>query len=260
MPYGRIVTLKCRGCVEGIAMKRGIGIALVLAGCTLGLPAVGQQANGGAANQQKQSAPPAPQPKPQDANPFPTDTSDVPVMPSRENPNPAGTSSPAADNIEASHYPLPGNDADPVSSPDQPVGLTGGPGSEGQTSSSNVQSLDSILPQPVEPGKKGNDNIEVMPKETAAQDKSVGKYYLDNKNWRAALSRYQSALVLAPDDPDVYWGLAVSQKNLGDYAAARANYTKVIEYDPGSKHAKEARKALNEPELANAAGTNQAHQ
>jgi tetratricopeptide (TPR) repeat protein len=242
-------------------MKRGIGIALVLAGCIWGLPAVGQQANGGAANQQNRPAPPAPQPRQKDANPFPTDMSDVPVMPSRENPNPGGMPSPTADdNIGVSHYSLPGNDADPVASPDQPVGLQSGPGSGAQTSSSNVQSLDSILPQPVEPGKNGSDNIEVMPKETAAQDKSVGKYYLDNKNWRAALSRYQSALVLAPEDPDVYWGLAVSQKNLGDYAAARANYVKVIEYDPGSKHAKEARKALKEPELANAGSANQARQ
>ena len=39
---------------------------------------------------------------------------------------------------------------------------------------------------------------------------------------------------------------------MGDYANARANYEKVIEYDPDSKHAKDAKKALKEPELANA--------
>ncbi len=240
-------------------MKRGIGIALVLAGCTIGLHAVGQQGKGAPASQQNQTAPAVPQPKPRDANPFPTDTTDVPVMPSRENPAPSMPSSSPAQ-TEGAYYPMPNNDADPVASPDQLGSLESGPGSEGQTSSSNIKSLDSILPQPGETGKKGDDDIEVMPKETAAQDKSVGKFYLDNKNWRAALSRYQSALVLAPEDPDVYWGLAESQKNLGDYAAARANYTKVIEYDPGSKHAKEARKALKEPELANAGGTNQARQ
>ncbi len=240
-------------------MKRGIGIALVLAGCTIGLPAVGQQGNAGAANQQNRTAQPAQQSKPQDANPFPTDMTDVPVMPSRENPAPSMPSS-SPDQTERAYYPLPSSDADPVASPDQLGSLESGPGSEGQTSSSNVKSLDSILPQPGEPGKKGDDNIEVMPKETAAQDKSVGKFYLDNKNWRAALSRYQSALVLAPEDPEVYWGLAVSQQHMGDYAAARANYTKVIEYDPGSKHAKEARKALKEPELANAGTANQARQ
>ena len=99
------------------------------------------------------------------------------------------------------------------------------------------------------------DDSEGMPKETAAQDINVAKYYLDNKNWRAALSRYQSAMVLAPEDPEVYWGLAVSQHHMGDYASARANYEKVIEYDPDSKHGKEARKALKEPEIANAKPT-----
>ena len=39
---------------------------------------------------------------------------------------------------------------------------------------------------------------------------------------------------------------------MGDYAKARANYEKVIEYDPDSKHAKEAKKALKDPEFANA--------
>jgi TolA-binding protein len=58
--------------------------------------------------------------------------------------------------------------------------------------------------------------------------------------------------VLAPEDPEVYWGLAVSQQHMGDNANARANYEKVIEYDPDSKHAREAKKALKEPDLANA--------
>ena len=59
-------------------------------------------------------------------------------------------------------------------------------------------------------------------------------------------------MVLDPDNPDVYWGLAEANRHLGNYAAARTNYLKVMEYDPDSKHAKEAKKALNEPELANA--------
>ena len=59
-------------------------------------------------------------------------------------------------------------------------------------------------------------------------------------------------MVLAPENPEVYWGLAESQQHMGDFANARANYEKVIEYDPDSKHAKEAKKALKEPEFANA--------
>ena len=236
-------------------MNRGIGIVLVLAGCIFRLPALGQQGSGGTANQPEQAAQKAQQPKPkQDANPFPTDTTNVPVMPSRANPAPNLPSS-DDDQIEDAHYPLPSRDADPVASPDQ---VNSGSDANGQVSSSNRNSLDSILPPPGEDDtKKGRSAIEDMPRETAAQDKSVGKYYLDNKNWRAALSRFQSALVLAPEDPDVYWGLAVSQEHTGDFANARHNYEKVIEYDPDSRHAKDARKALKGSEFANAKPTDQ---
>lgn len=236
-------------------MKRGIGLALVLAACLLTTRA--QQGSNGTAAQNKQAEPPAPQPKPQEGgNPFPTDTTNIPVMPSRENPAadmPADLPTATADQIEDSHYAL-SDDSDPVASPD---GLSPAANPNGQVSSSNVGSLDSILPSPGEDetkkkGKKGSDEIEDMPKETAKQDISVGQYYLDNKNWRAALSRFQSALVLAPEDPDVYWGLAESQRHVGDFANARANYEKVMEYDPGSKHAREAEKALRDPQLANA--------
>jgi tetratricopeptide (TPR) repeat protein len=235
-------------------MRRGIGIALVFLGC---MAAYGLQQNSGVAPGQTGQSAQQPN-KPVDSNPFPTDTSDVPVMPSNDTPN-TPTSQPShfptasVDQIEDTHYAVPG-DSDPVASPDD---ANGGAISDGQVSSSNTSSLDSILPQPGddEPTKKGKRRSNVLegkPVETAAQDISVAKYYLDNKNWRAALSRFQSALVLAPEDPEVYWGLAVSQQHTGDYANARANYEKVIEYDPDSKHAKEAKKALNEPELANA--------
>jgi len=250
-----------RNVLRGIAMYRGIGIALVMAGCVLASAAQSQQGSGSAPAQAKQSQPsqqqtPQQQNSPKDANPFPTDTSNVPVMPSRENPEPAAPPSGSystADQIEDAHYPLQG-DKDPVASPDE---ANAPEYSDSQVSSSNSKSLDSILPPPGddEPNKKNKkrgDDIEGMPKETAAQDISVAKYYLDNKNWRAALSRYQSAMVLSPEDPEVYWGLAVSQHHMGDFANARANYEKVIEYDPDSKHAKEAKKALKEPELANA--------
>jgi len=258
LPYGRIVTLKGKASVGGFAVNRGIGVAVIVAGCILASTAHGQQGKKGNAtgqNQQQTQAPQQPKTQ-QDANPFPTDTTNVPVMPSRENPEPnvpsnAPTSN--AEQIEDSHYAVPG-ETDPVPSPDD---ASGSSESTGQFSTSNTNSLDSILPTPGEEepkkkGKRGGDEIADAPKETAASDISVAKYYLDNKNWRAALSRYQSALVLAPENPEVYWGLAVSQQHMGDFVNARANYEKVIEYDPDSKHAKDAKKALKEPELANA--------
>jgi tetratricopeptide (TPR) repeat protein len=89
-------------------------------------------------------------------------------------------------------------------------------------------------------------------KETSQEDIEVGGYYLDTKNWKAALSRFESAMVLAPDEPEVYWGLAESERHLGNLAAARAITRKWPNTIPDSKHGKEAMKALKEPEIANA--------
>jgi hypothetical protein len=252
-------------------MKRGLGIALVLASCLMAAPRFLAQAPspGGsgqtkpAGNAQKPAATPqqsspqaSPQANPQTspqagANPFPEDTSTVPVMPSKLTPDlPPGT----FNESDSDRISLPGEDLDPVRSPDD-GGAAGGSVQELE-STSDVKSLDSLLPGPGddETGKrkKNDDAIEGLPKETSQEDITVGKYYLDTKNWKAALSRFQSALVLAPEEPEVYWGLAESERHLGDFAEARANYLKVIEYDPDSRHAKDAKKALKEPEMENA--------
>ena len=86
--------------------------------------------------------------------------------------------------------------------------------------------------------------------EGAKEDESVGSYYLDQKNWKAALSRFESALVLDPENPDVYWGLAEAERHLGNLPDAKAHYQKLIEYDPDSKHGKDAKKILKDPEMA----------
>ncbi len=217
-------------------------------------PAAGQSnAGSGArttpAGQSKPTPPAVPQ---SSANPFPEDTSKVPVLPSTLAPDvPQGTFS-DTDSAAAS---LPEDDLDPVRSPDEP-GAANSAASE-QESSSDIRSMDSLLPGPGddESGKRRNkksDALDGAPAETSKEDISVGKYYMDQKNWRAALSRFQSALVLAPEDPDVYWGLAESARHLGNFADAKSNYLKVIEYDPDSKHAKEAQKLLKDPEIENA--------
>jgi len=248
-------------------MKRGVGIAFALAGCLVVAQGLCAQAGADGAGQSKAAGkskkpapapqqqptspqPASPKPAPQGANPFPEDLSTVPVMPTKADDMPADTFS-GSDSAASS---LPGDDLDPVRSPD----ANGAPESSetAPVSSSRESNLDSLLPNPGddEPqgrrGKKGA--IVEAPKETAQGDISVGKYYLDQKNWRAAQSRFQSALVLAPEDPEVYWGLAESARHLGNFADARANYLKVVDYDPDSKHAKEAKKALEDPKIENA--------
>jgi tetratricopeptide (TPR) repeat protein len=207
----------------------------------------GGSAASSSSSQKKQNGS-APQ-SPADANPFPGDETNVPVLPSKDTPD-----IPADSNASSEHAALPAGDADPVASPDD--GAAAGdsqPASGFSSSSSGVGGLlDGPDDEPQSKHGKQGQPAEPEHHETAAEDENVGKYYLDNKDWHAALSRYQSAMVLDPENPDVYWGLAESERHLGNYAEARANYQKVMDYDPGSKHAKEAAKALKEPELANA--------
>jgi hypothetical protein len=185
-----------------------------------------------------------------DQNPFPDDTSAVPIMPSRST---ADLPPEVDEDAAKGGIPLPADDADPVRSPEEAAEAA----ESGQSSySSSRAGTTNAFPaadddtQPAKRGRKGSQIEEHQ--ETAAGDVSVGSYYLDKKNWRAALSRFQSALVLDPDNPEVYWGLAESQRHLNDLAGARANYQKVVEYDPDSRHGKEAQKALKDPEIANA--------
>ena len=203
---------------------------------------------------------PAQQPaKPAEANPFPDDTNNVPVMPSNKTPaipdeSGSGSGNAAPDASNSPHLPLPSDDVDPARSPDDPAADA----DSGSSSSSSRSGFDKVLAgaeDDTQPSGKGRRKLAVPApehQETAAEDIQVGKYYLDSKNWKAALSRFESALVLSPDEPDVYWGLAESSRHLGDFAEARGYYQKVAEYDPDSKHGKEANKALKDPEIANA--------
>jgi hypothetical protein len=236
-------------------MNRGFLIAIGVAGCLMtGMP-VSAQAAPGQNTPANADQKPAVTPPKQDANPFPEDTANVPVMPSKDTSAvPQGTYG-GGDGTDGNRLPLPSDETDPVRSPDDAA--AGGDSAPDQSSSSSSAGMDRILKgvdddtQPQ--GKKRKLAVkEPEHQETSAEDIEVGKYELDRKNWKAALSRFESAMVLAPDEPEVYWGLAESERHLGNFAEARSYYQKVAEYDPDSKHGKEAIKALKEPEIANA--------
>jgi tetratricopeptide (TPR) repeat protein len=208
----------------------------------LALPSLRAQAPA----QPKQTDPQQQKPKPPaETNPFPGDTNNVPVMPN------ADTAAPAPPPANAAPPVMPEDETDPVRSPDDPM-----PGDAGSSdsSSSNSPSMAKILEPPPDTSTKHKGNPAPEHAETAQEDESVGNFYLSDHDWNGALSRFDSALVLDPENPDVYWGLAEAQRHLGQFAAAKANYQKVMEYDPDSKHAKEAKKLLKDPEMANAAG------
>ena len=139
-------------------------------------------------------------------------------------------------------------------SPDDPAPDAGNGADE--NSSSSLAGMDKVLPKADDdqPGKGRRRLGVVVPehKETSSEDINVGKYYLETKNWKAALSRFESALVLTPDEPEVYWGLAEAERHVGDFWDARAHYLKLLDYDPDGPHGKAARKAIKDPEIANA--------
>lgn len=234
--------------------------AVALAALTAA-PAVNAQAGGAGQKQAGQAQQPeqtpqnqaaqdgsAQKPSQDNGNPFPGDEKSVPIMPSGNTPDYS------ADFNGDTHAAVPAVDKDPVRSPEDEA--PGGSDSNSGFSSSQSGLGNVMAPPTDEPErkrKKGDDSaLDAFPRETPKEDVNVGNYYLDTKDWRGALSRFQSALVLAPDDPDVYWGLAECERHLGQFAEARANYLKVMEYDPGSRHAKDAKKALRDPEIANA--------
>jgi tetratricopeptide (TPR) repeat protein len=187
------------------------------------------------------------------SNPFPEDTSNVPVVAPKST---ADLPDISHNGAESEHLSLPGDDTDPVRSPDDPAPAA--TSADETSSSSSLAGMDRLLPKPGddEPDRKeGRKKLTVKEpthQEAASEDINVGGYYLDKKNWKAALSRFQSAMVLDPENPEAFWGLAEAERHLGDFADARTHYKTVVDYDPESKHGKEAAKALKTPEIANA--------
>jgi len=208
-------------------------------------PPPAQKPNPPASPSQQQPA----QKPPVASNPFPEDTNSVPVVPTSGEPappQPVPVTGESSGTTSLLH-----DDTDPVHSPDDPP--PGASDSGDGFSSSLTGAADVNIPDETRPGKHAKKGDEPpIHQETAKEDEDVGSLELSRKNWKAALSRYQSALITDPENPDVYWGMAEAQRSIGDYANAKVNYQKVMEYDPDSKHAKEAKKWLKEPELANA--------
>lgn len=208
-----------------------------------------------------QSTPPAQQPKPPastqpaqkppaESNPFPEDTKSVPVVPTDGEAAPAPATPPASEEGSAATTSLLKSDTDPARSPDDPA--AGASDSDSGFSSSLNGSSDVNIPDEVRPGKRKNGDEPLVHQVTAKEDEDVGEFELSRKNWKAALSRFQSAVVTDPENPEVYWGIAEAQRQLRDFANAKANYEKVVEFDPDSKHGKEAKKLLKDPDLAHA--------
>lgn len=258
LPLKRVVISVVKRCP--VAIQSACAVALVLG--MAGLHVQAQQSGAGSSQNQQPASDsrgggtsataPASAPPQQESNPFPTDTANVPVMPTADSPGSLPSDVGAND---ARNIALPSDDSDPVLSPDDPA-FANATGQESGTSDSaaGIDQLDELPPDAAKHSKKGEDDQAdaAFPHAGPKKNVDVGNYYLSTSNWKGALSRFESAMVEDPENPDVYWGLAEAQRHLGLYADARASYLKVVNYDPDSKHGKDARKLLKEPELANA--------
>ena len=80
--------------------------------------------------------------------------------------------------------------------------------------------------------------------ELAAKDDKVGKFYLQNGDYKGAYDRYKEATKVAPEDADAVFGLAESARALHLNEEAASNYTLYLDAFPDGKRAKEARKEL----------------
>jgi hypothetical protein len=232
-------------------MKRFFTYVLGLAVCLSAAPLLLAQAP--AAADTKGQSKPAGGPPNSSKNPFPVDTSTVPVMPSK---NPPPLPEGAYRGEDRAPVPLPNEDVDPVRSPDDPAReAASSPDADSSAgSSSSLKGLERLLPRLEDDqssGKKKKLLVIKVPtrEEASSKDIEVGNYYLQTKNWNGALSRFESALILDPENPEVYWGLAEAEHHLGKYADAKAHYLKLLEYDPDGPHGKQARKELKDPAL-----------
>jgi hypothetical protein len=236
---------------EETRMRRSISSAALAAGLWAACVVVcmpvlrAQQTQQETAQQQQGTGTPAQSAKPADVNPFPEDTGAVPVI--GQGAAAAAASPESRDTAAGADMPF--SDSDPARSPDEGMPIQDG------GFSSSAQGAEPVVSEPDKDKKKrGRRDSDDEPAKVVGpkEDESVGAYYLERKNWKAALSRFTSAMVLDPENPDVYWGLAEAERNMGQLAEAKANYQKVVDYDPDSKHGKEARRLLKTPELANA--------
>lgn len=78
----------------------------------------------------------------------------------------------------------------------------------------------------------------------AARDDKIGKFYLQNGDFKGAYDRYKEASEVAPEDGDAVFGLAESARGLHRTQEAATNYQIYLNAFPDGKKSKDARKAL----------------
>ena len=112
-------------------------------------------------------------------------------------------------------------------------------------------SRDSVIdptakPEPREAAPAEEDDAVLQPWDPhkAAKDVEVGQYYFKIKNYRAALERFNHALIYKANDAEAIYGLAMTQEKLDLLSLADQNYRKYLQILPHGPKSKEAEEAL----------------
>lgn len=78
----------------------------------------------------------------------------------------------------------------------------------------------------------------------AAKDISVARFYWNLGNYEGAYLRYKDAVIYAPQDAMNWFLLAESERMLGRYSKARADYQHYLQLEPNGNKSRDAQKAL----------------
>jgi len=196
-------------------------------------------------------------PKTVSDNPFPGEDPNAPIIPVEPAPGSAprtgaGTGrneNPAADNDRMSRRDA-DPEGDPVRSPDATDNVVNDDGF-----SSSRSGLNEIPAEDTSDSRPGKSTKNKTKEQLIKEDLDVGGYYLDRKNWKAAQARFTSAFSLDSENPEVVWGLAEAERHLQLYKEAAEHYKLFLSYDPDGPHHREARKALEEVQIAGPNGS-----
>jgi Flp pilus assembly protein TadD len=171
-------------------------------------------------------------------------------------PTPAPLSKPTQQQQKQNQYeppPFPGDAPGTPPAPkrqdgyDRPTFPGDAPGTSaaGQSSSRDSQIDLSAKPEPREAAPAEDDAVlQPWDPHKAAKDVEVGRYYYKLKNYRAALERFNHALIYKPDDAEATFGLALTQEKLDLLTLADQNYRKYLKILPNGPKARDAEEAL----------------
>src|ERR1700733_3096718 len=190
-------------------------------------------------SQQQSSPPPSSQSTP--SAPAQTPSAPPPKKPSTadDNPFPEDISRKAAQGDDAS----PDAGKAPAPAPaEKPNGSSAAPADTGSSSRSKFQGLGDLGDDAsrISNGAGGD----ILNPKLAAQDVKVGGFYLDQRDYKGAYSRYKEATLVDPGNADAVFGLAEAARGLNHKDEAVQNYHIYLDAFPDNKRAKEARKAL----------------